>query len=308
MGYPVLIDTDMGVDDALALLLAYSAPDLDIEAICAVGGNVDVQQAYRNVWRVLGRLRPPTYPVVVRGLDQPGDLIDARDVYGQDGLGEIDLPAITPEPSSELIDTYERMIKAFGEDMAIVTLGPLTNLAEVNRERPGLLERVGRLVVMGGAIWTKGNMLDGELEFNFYRDPAAAAEILALDLPIRIVPLDVTRQFHLDESHLARLSKSIRPEANFLAEMLSFPMAHSNESPPGTCLIHDALAISTILWPELFLETEMRVDVQMDGPSPGKTVPALADSGRRPHRVVISVEGADYLERFLGALCQETFV
>lgn len=308
MGEPVLIDTDMGVDDAVAVALAYSTRQIEVEAICSVGGAVDAQQAYRNVWRILGRLAPDGYPIVVVGHDPPGPAADRRGIYGEDGLGGANLPAIFPQPAGDLVETYERMIKGFGEELTIVAMGPLTNLAAVQRARPGLLEQAGRLILRGGAVWVKGDAPDRHAEFNFWRDAEAAAEILALSVPIRVVPLDMTRQIRLDESHLARLRKCARPAAASLGDMLAYPIGRANESPPGTCMIHDALAVSTMVWPELFLETELLLEVCRRGPQRGKTTPSLARGPARPLRVVVSVDGSDYTERLLEAICRESFV
>jgi inosine-uridine nucleoside N-ribohydrolase len=305
---PILIDTDMGVDDAMALALACCEPSLDVVAVCAVGGNVNVRQAFENAWRVLSSLGATTDITVAKGLDQSGKLLDATGVFGCDGLGESDVPAPQIKPVADLMETYRRAIEVFGEELTIVAIGPLTNLAAVHREAPGLFDRVGRIVVMGGAIWVPGNVSKRAAEFNFYRDPKAAAEVLSWGVPTRLVPLDLTRQLRFDESHLARLEKRDIASTRLLSKILPYPMTHASESPAGSFLIHDVLAVATLIWPELFLETELTVEITVKGAKRGKSSPALAQRDRRPLRVVASVDAPELLENLLERLCQEHFV
>ena len=155
----------------------WRAPELEVVGLASVGGNVGLDQATRNIGRLLAALGIKRWPKIARGLDQPSSLLDAKDVHGDDGLGKVDLP--TPErlEPGGYVELYEELIDKHGEGLGIVAIGPLTNLAALLRGRPGLLDRVGRVVIMGGAIWCKGNITP-HAEFNFYRDPQAAMDVL----------------------------------------------------------------------------------------------------------------------------------
>lgn len=305
MATAVLIDTDMGVDDAVAIALALASPELDVRALVSTGGNVDVQQATRNIARVLESLRPRTLPAVGRGWDQAAGLQDARHVFGADGLGGADLPDGATIAVRDAREVYDEFL-AGSPGGRIIAIGPLTNVARVLAERPAELRRIGHLYVMGGALWTKGNV--GAAEFNFYRDPSAAAAVLASGLPITLITLDVTRFVTLDESHTAHLAASGTRAGALLSAAMGFPMAHSTDGGPGRFIIHDALAVGALIWPELFVRTQMAVEVEAAGPNAGRTRPRLSRDGAQQVGVLTAVNAVDFLEDLLERLCQEEFV
>jgi len=307
MSTPVLIDTDMGVDDAMAIALALASPELEVVGLSGVGGNVPLEQATTNIARLLSGLGVRSWPKIARGLDQPAGLKDALHVHGDDGLGKMDLPLPEDFRPGELVACYEECIETRGSPLVIIAIGPLTNLAAILRERPGLLQRVGRIVVMGGAVWCKGN-ISPSAEFNFYRDPQAAADVLASGLPITVVSLDVTNQVVMDESHLARLSRSGNRTAELIASMIRFPMSQASDEGSGRFLVHDPLTVGTLLWPALFLQSRMALEITTSGPQAGRSKPMIAKDKKRQLSVVISVNVADFLEHLLERLCHEQFV
>ena len=307
MRTPVLIDTDMGVDDAVAITLALSTPQIELVGLASVGGNVGIEQATRNIGRLLGSLGVQDGPAVARGLDQnAGELRDATHLFGADGLGGVDLATPSGFAPTDLFELYEALIGAHGSALAIVTIGPLTNLAAVLRERPGLLERAGRLVIMGGAIWCKGNATP-HAEFNFYRDPQAAQAVLASGLPITVVSLDVTSQVAMDESHVAHLACSGAGSGELLARMIRVPMERHPEAGAGKFLPHDALAVGVLLWPELFLRSKMVLEVITSGEQAGRSKPMIGKDKSRQVAVVITVNVGDFLGNLLEQLCHERF-
>lgn len=299
---PVLIDTDMGVDDAVAIALALLSRELDVRALVSVGGNVDLDQATRNIGRQLAAMRPATLPMVGRGLDQQGSgLTDARHVFGADGLGECGLPDSDSVEVRDLDDVYGEFLAA-GDELTIVAIGPLTNVAHALARFPDAMRRVRRLVIMGGALWCKGNV--GAAEFNIHRDPAAAAAVFASGLPISVVPLDATRFVTFDESHLAHLAASETRAGEFLARVMAYPMRHSTEAGPGRFVIHDALAVGACIWPELFVRTRLAIDVVTAGAEAGRTRPRLAPGGGGVD-AISGVNATDFLENLLERLCQQ---
>lgn len=310
MPLPILIDTDMGVDDAIAIALATLAEKLSVKALVSVGGNVPLLQATRNIGRLLRALQLDPRPLAGVGLDQHGDnLADARHVFGQDGLGETPWPALEPFEPVPYTKAYRAAIEASPGQIVVVCIGPLTNLAELWRTNPGLLRQVKRFVVMGGAVWCKGNVA-GVAEFNFYRDPAAAETILASGLPVTLVPLDLTMFLQMDESHLARLAACDHPAGRFLASVLDWPTRNGvGDAPPGRFIVHDAAAIGSLVWPELFMGTQLAVKVCTQPPLSGKCQPLpRRDQTRRPISVLTTVSAADFLENMLEVLCSQRFV
>lgn len=309
MPLPILIDTDMGVDDAIAVTLALLSEKLSVQALVSVGGNVPLLQATRNIGRLLRALDLDAHPVVGVGLDQHGDLADARHVFGKDGLGETDWPALEPFEPVPYTKAYRAAIEKHPNQLTIVCIGPLTNLAELVRSNLGLLKQARRIVIMGGAVWCKGNV-EGVAEFNFYRDPAAAETVLAAGLPVTLVPLDLTNFLHMDESHLARLAACDHPAGKFLASVLDWPLrSGTGDAPPGRFLVHDAAAVGSLLWPELFMSAQLAVKVCTAAPTPGKCQPVpRRDTSRKPISVLTTVGAVDFLENMLEVLCSQRFV
>ena len=288
MDLPLLIDTDMGADDALAIALALAASTCRTEGLVAVAGNVDLDQAVTNIGRLLQAIDPPQWPVVGKGLAQDDrDLADARHVFGDDGLGQTDLPPCQELQVKPHRRIYRELLRRHRARLHIVAIGPLTNVADMLSSEPDLLGGAGRLTIMGGAIWTGGNVA-GVAEFNFYRDPAAAQQVLSAGLSTTLVPLDVTRQVVFDESHLARLSANGTRAGQFLAKVLTY-------------------AMGSILWPELFLKTRLHLEIELTGKSPGRCRPTVgAPAGQID--VLTAVDAPGFLERLLEQLCQESFV
>ncbi len=308
MPMPILIDTDMGVDDAVAIALALASSDLEVAGLASVGGNVTLEQATLNIGRLLAGLGCKAWPPVGRGLDQDqAGLQDAAHVFGEDGLGRCSLPAPDGMATLDYLDLYEQCIEAHGRELVILAIGPLTNLAALLQHRPGLLQRAGRIVVMGGAVWCQGNVTP-HAEFNFYRDPEAAAAVLAAGLPVTVVPLDVTRQVALDESHVAQLSRGGTRAGELLAEMIRFPLEQEGDAAHGSFLVHDALALGVLIWPPLFMRAQMVLDVVISGEQAGRSKPLVAKDKSRQIGVVISVNAADFVENMLERLCHEGFV
>ena len=317
----LLIDTDPGIDDALALLLALASPAASVEAITAVAGNVPVDRAVQNVVRILDVARPTPMPRAARGAAAPlkRPLVTAGHVHGDDGLGNLDrfvepdgrprYPAIpnTLEMSDGadlILETADR----FGKELVVVALGPLTNLATALERDPRRLGRAGRIVVMGGAVATPGNVTPAA-EFNFYVDPEAAARVLDAGLPVELVPLDVTRQVVLRQSELAaRLSRPSRI-ARFVADFTRHGFVFGAEGGDGGIALHDPLAVGVALDPSLVGFEPLHVEVECEGRiTRGMSVadrrPPRSRGERRPNcRVATSVDAPRFLQLFLDRLC-----
>lgn len=317
---PILIDTDPGIDDALAILLALASPEVSVEAITTVAGNVEVDLCTRNALRILDVARPRHRPRVARGAVGPlaGPLVTAAHVHGDDGLGNLDGVrepdgrARYPEPSHALetldgadliLDTADR----FAGNLVIVALGPLTNLALALERDRRRLDRAARVVVMGGAVAVPGNVT-AAAEFNIHVDPEAAAAVLASGLPLELVPLDVTRRVVLTARDLrAALARHPGPKARFIDDFTAHGFDFETRRGDGAMALHDPLAVGVALDPGLVTLEPLHIEVECRGSlTRGMTV-----ADRRPHRerpaptchAAMNVDGPRFLRLFLDRVC-----
>ena len=175
----LLVDTDPGVDDALAIMMAAREPACELAALFTVGGNVGLEAVTRNALRLkeLLQLDCPVYPGCAHPLVLPGE--DAAYVHGRDGFGDCDLPAPSARPEPEhAAQALVRMARAAAGEYTLLALGPLTNIALALHLEPALPQLVSRFVIMGGAFTAHGNTPRSAAEFNFFADPEAARFVL----------------------------------------------------------------------------------------------------------------------------------
>jgi inosine-uridine nucleoside N-ribohydrolase len=283
---PLLIDTDPGIDDALALLLAWGCKDASVEVVTTVAGNVALEWGTVNVFRLLALRRPMPPPLVAAGAAQPlsRSLKTAGRYHGEDGLGDLhDWPPVdvrpVPDPASAVI---VKTVRRYGAGLRLAALGPLTNIAlalEADREA---MAGLGRLVAMGGAVDVPGNVTP-TAEFNIHVDPEAAALVLAAGLPFDLVPLDATRQATLERHELeAALARAPGPAAE---RILAFTR-RAFRLDGDTMHLHDPLAVAVALDPTLVEWEAVRLAIESDGTtrrvagSPNCRVARRVDRGR----------------------------
>ena len=319
---PVLVDTDPGIDDALALLLALASPELSVEAITTVAGNVEVALATRNVFTILDVVGPARRPRVAEGASAPlrQPLVTAAHVHGADGLGNLDRfrepdgrPRY-PEPSHSLEtpdgpDLILEMAEKFAGRLVLVALGPLTNLALALQRDPVRMRGCARIVVMGGAVSASGNVTPAA-EFNVYVDPEAAAAVFNAGLPIELVPLDVTRRVILTRGSLhAAVGRSRASSARFVADFTRFGFEFAESRGEGGIFLHDPLAMAVAVDASLVGLQPLHVAVECEGRlTRGMTVADRRDiEPHRKHaptcRAALSVDGPRFLRLFLERLC-----
>ena len=297
---PVVIDTDPGIDDALALLFAWNSPEIQVEVITTVAGNVTIEAASTNLLRLLALRRPVPRPIVAAGAPGPlaRALTTATRYHGEDGLGDLpDWPEVEPLPGSPgAVEVILDAARRHGRDLTIIALGPLTNLALALKEDAGALERVGRIVAMGGAVDVPGNVTP-TAEFNMFVDPEAAHRVLAAGLPLEVVPLDATRQAVLPRAGMrATLGRATGPLASRIQGFSErgFRIAHS-DGEQGMAL-HDPLAVGLALDPSLGKWEAVRLAIGPDGET-------MRTSGPPNCRVARSVESDRFIRLFLDRLC-----
>ncbi len=308
MAIPVLIDTDMGIDDAVAVALALASETVDVRAIVGAGGRTTLDQTMINISRVLGALGPPVMPLVGRGIDRDVPApADENDALGSDGLGDWDEPVTDAISASGFLDVYQQAVDGAEGELRILLLGPLSNVAALMQESPALFDGVKRVYVAGGAVWAQGNA-GSAVEFNFCCDPSAAAAVMASGLPITVVPLDVTGLVCLDQSHVAHMAASGYRTGEVSAALLE-RLLESDAAPGyGKTFAPAAVAVGSLVWPDLFLKTRMRLEVVTSGAEAGRSKPALGGDKSKQVDLLTAVNAADFVENLLESLCHEAFI
>lgn len=298
---PLLIDCDPGIDDAVALLLAFAkAEALEVTGIATVAGNVPLAVTERNARAVRGFAGRPDVPVYAgcpRPLVAPPRA--AGEVHGMDGLGGVRLPG---EPGALAarhgVDAIIEQVAA-RPGLAVAAVGPLTNLAVAIVKRPDVMSRLQTLVVMGGGL-AKGNITPAA-EFNIFVDPEAARTVFEAGLDPVVVPLDATHRAPVTAAMIDELRRSGEGVAPEVGAMLEAYHGNVGRDRPGAH-VHDAMAVAVLLWPELFETRRGRLHVVTDsGAERGRTVVDFA-SAEPNARIVVDLDPSGFLERLFERL------
>ncbi len=266
MARKVILDVDPGIDDAVAVALALCDPRLDVVAVTAVAGNVDAQQATRNVQTIIEQLDPPRWPRL--GAASPPDRqpdVDTRHIYGSDGLGESNFAVAElhhQHPSEKLIAD---VIRGAPQEVTLIALGPLTNVARAFARDPALAEMLTQLIIMGGTVSGPGNVTPAA-EFNMYFDPKAARAVFHSSASMLLVPLDVTSQVIWRYDFLEQLPSDASRRGRLLRRILPFAFrSHHLELALEGVHLHDVVALAAAPHPELFVTELMGADVEVAG-------------------------------------------
>jgi purine nucleosidase len=303
----LMIDCDAGVDDALALILAFHSPELDVKAVTGVNGNVPVEQVFENIQKVLSLIQPKKKPLIAKGADQPlkGKPRYAHSVHGQDGLGGA---KIDREEGKEWWQFYAgpadalitKMARQYSDEMTLVAIGPLTNLALAIQKDPEGMRKLKEIVIMGGAVRTGGNITP-DAEFKIFSDPIAAASVLGSKLSITLVPLDVTRQVSLTPQWMdQRVTPINNSFSKFAIEATGYDSTRHRFRDKELIHLHDPLAIGVVVDPELVRKERLAIGVEThEGEHYGRT----SETGERPNiEVCVEVNAKGFLELFLSKL------
>ncbi|MFN3525044.1 MAG: nucleoside hydrolase [Paracoccus sp. (in: a-proteobacteria)] len=292
MTQKIIIDTDPGQDDAVAILLALASPEIEVLGIVAVAGNVPLsltQVNARKVVELAGRGDVPVFAGCDRPLARP--LVTAEHVHGKTGLDGIELPEPTiPLQDQDGVDfIIETLRREPAGSVTLVPIGPLTNIAEAFRRAPDVAARVQRIVLMGGAYFEVGNITPAA-EFNIYVDPEAAAEVFASGVPIVVLPLDATHEALTSQNWVegmralpGRCGPAVASWTDFF-ERFDREKYGSDGAP-----LHDPCTIAWLIRPDLFEGREINVEIETEGRwTTGMTV---ADwwqvSGRKPNALFL---------------------
>jgi pyrimidine-specific ribonucleoside hydrolase len=292
----LVIDTDPGVDDAFAISLAAVSPEVDLRAVTTVFGNVGITHTTHNALRVLALCGREDVPVAA-GADRPlvhPHLGEARQAHGDDGLSG--RAEVLPDPSREAdardaVDLLADVLRAAQEPVTVAAIGPLTNIALLLAAHPSLKAKIGRLVIMGGAL--SGGNVTAAAEFNVWSDPEAARRVLVEeDVPTVLVPMDLTMRCAVEDGWLAALD-SAGPIGHALVALTpTYREYYKRDLGKDALVLHDAVAVAEAVRPGILRRTPLPVEVECClGPARGAV---LADrrptASRRPVDVALDAD------------------
>ncbi|HTQ38935.1 MAG TPA: nucleoside hydrolase [Pirellulales bacterium] len=272
MARKVIIDTDPGIDDAVALTMALFDPELEVLALTATGGNVFPSQATRNVQTIVEQLDPPRWPRVGAAPEDNPLPTDGRVLHGQNGLGNIEFPfagLANIHPAEKVLCDE---VRAAPEEITIICLGPHTNIARAMQRDPEFSSLVGRLVISGGTINTPGRV-SPVADFNIYCDPLSARHVLKSPATKTLVPLDVSGELAFTFDLLDQLPAETTRAGKFLRQILPFAYrAQRQVLGQEHVNLHDVAAIVAVTNPELFETEALAGDVETEGELTGGMV------------------------------------
>lgn len=300
----IIIDTDPGIDDACAILLALASPEIQVEGLTVVHGNCSLEQGTRNALAILELAKSEHVPVY-KGFDLPlvQPSLLAPETHGNTGLGYATLSESQTKPQAQHGSDFliEKIMSNPGE-ISIVAIGPLTNIAVAIRKEPRIVENVKEIFIMGGAIRHEGNTTP-LAEFNTYVDPHAAHIVFHSGMPIILTPLDVTYDCILTHQDVERLLRIDSPLTKFIEDATRFYMEfHDEYQKIDGCIINDPLTLALTFMPEICDYQELYVDVDLSGGvSMGNTFADFYRLTKKPAnmKVALGVRPRDFMELFL---------
>jgi inosine-uridine nucleoside N-ribohydrolase len=297
----VILDTDPGVDDALALLYLRARPDLRLLAITTVFGNADVETTTRNALWLRERLNldAPVHKGAAKPLARSRGPSPVH-VHGANGLGDIDLsgPALPPADPGAAHERIVDLVRAHPGQVTLVAIGPLTNLAHALRAAPDIAGLAAEVVIMGGAF-ARGNVTPFA-EANIHNDPEAAAEVLAAPWPLTLVPLDATMPCVLTNIAAREMAQGGGETGRFVHDVTrSYAATYARHEGLDGCVLHDVAALVRLTRPELFEVRSAAVSVILDGERLGQTTWSEQGPVRQ---VCLGVDGVALARHFQRAL------
>jgi inosine-uridine nucleoside N-ribohydrolase len=307
MPIPCVLDCDPGHDDAIAIIAAVAAPQLDLRAITTVAGNGTLEQTTANARKVAALIGASV--TIAAGAAGPlhgraDEAVTAHDIHGATAMDGVELTALAPLDPRDAFDVLGEVLDDASEPVTVIPTGPLTNIARLLRDNPSAASRIGEIVLMGGSA-QRGNTTP-LAEFNIYADPEAASLVFGSGIPLRMTGLNLTHQATAGEDVRARVAAIDTDVARAVGSWLDFFAGRYREvfgfeGPP----VHDACAVAWVALPEVIDAAEAFVAVELDGTwTRGATVVDLHDTlGRAPNaRVGMTLHREPFWEFILGSL------
>jgi len=261
----VIIDTDPGIDDAMAILLALDSPELKVDALTVVPGNVEAWQGLQNALKIVslaGRCDVPVAAGAQHPLNQK--LITAQFWHGKNGLAGVELPASKCKADPRFgPDLIIELVHKYPHEITLIPVGPLTNIALAVSKDPSIVSLVKDIVIMGGSI--SGGNVDGAAEANIYGDPEAAAIVFNAGWMVTMIGSDVGERTLITRNHLAQLQAIEGRESAFIFKLADFYVTRSEKSGYAGAAMYDPLAVATVIDPSLVTLKPMHVDVETKG-------------------------------------------
>jgi inosine-uridine nucleoside N-ribohydrolase len=261
----VIIDTDPGVDDAMAILLALNSPELKVEALTVVPGNVDARQGLENALKIVS-LADRCDVAVAGGAQHPlaQKLITAQFWHGKNGLAGVELPPSKCKPDVRFgPDLIIELVHKYPHELTLIPVGPLTNIALAVSKDPSITSLVRDIVIMGGSI--SGGNVNGAAEANIYNDPEAARIVFNAGWMVTMIGSDVGERTLMTRKYLAELQASHGRQSDFVAKLADFYLTRSEKSGYSGAAMYDPLAVGAVIAPTLVTLKDMHVDVETKG-------------------------------------------
>lgn len=298
----IIIDTDPGIDDAMAIIYAHLAPGIELLGLTSIFGNVTRDIATRNALALLELIGSNAKVAAGAAVPLQQDAREvAWEVHGREGFGTV--PPMQPHRQAEPRPAYQFIIDTIQQypgEIVLCPVGPLTNISLALQHDPAIADQVRAVVVMGGSLNAGGNVTL-YAEANIWQDPHAAEIVFAADWPVTMIGLDVTHRVVCTPEEFAELPASAPLCGGFLNQAAPFYFDfHAKANGFLGCHMHDPTAVIAILHPEWFVTESLALDVILEGEQAGKTQPS-AD----PHKAKVAVATAvnaeavkqDFLQR-----------
>lgn len=294
----IVFDTDPGIDDAMALLYLNACEDLELLAITTILGNADIEQCTRNalILRDMFNINVPVHKG--SGVHLDGSVPDSYPdfVHGSDGLGDVGLPSYEGQTETEtatqaLIDLSEK----HQEELIILAVGRLTNVALAMTADPGFASRLKEIVIMGGSYEHAGNVSPWA-EANIAGDPEAAELVFRSGVPLTMVGLDVTTQTRMSHEYLEPIVKDFAFGDFLLGINKTYADYHVRTENTHEFPVHDSSAVVCTTRPETFGTIQGHLSCVLDGEQRGRTV--FKEDNTAPHKICVAVDSAKLLEDY----------
>jgi inosine-uridine nucleoside N-ribohydrolase len=307
---PILIDTDAGSDDFMAVALLLSHPTVTIDAITVVNGLAHVDAGARNMGRLLdlaGRKRIPVFAGRDKPLRGNAEFPPEWRKISDDLPGVALPPASRPPETKHAADYLVERLKNAPTPVQILALGPLTNIAEALERDPSVAAHISEIVLMGGAVRVPGNLQDGGVfhtsnktaEWNIFIDPLAARNVFGSRVPIRLIALDATNEVHIGPEFLGQFQAKARsPLGRVVAQVLE---ADRESIDAGIFYAWDPLAAAALLRPSIVKTAVMHIEIRQDAPQEGRTE---ASPGKPNVNVAVDADASAFRSLFLESFVQ----